>query len=667
MLHVFLMVCLLDYAQTPPAIISKVDSLERVVEQAAHDTSRVKALREWNQLIYPYDPQQDMELLLEIQFTCEVNLEEAITAKERSFYERELRTCLNSLGVMYASMGDYSESLDHHFQALRMAGRSKDRKMTARSLNNIGAVYRLLENPDSAMSNFVRAYEIAQQVDSTIMAQALANISGMQMDQGEYEKSIENFFQCLNLFEQRNENGEYDLDIASIYNYIGTAYLYQGNHRKSFQYLKIGLKITEEVGSPSAIALLQLSIGAYFQSLGDLDEAIRYNVLALMNANSVGQLETEEAACKKLYELHKENGNYAAALKYHEKSVVFRDSISREESNDFALRKNMVYEFDKRTLRDSLNHAKDLSMAEEKEEWANVSRKWTIYTSIFALGLLLIFVWIIQKRLKISRKQTVIIESQKSQIVESIEYSRQIQQSMLPPIEELEAHFSQVFLFYDPKDIVSGDFYWFKDLGDRIVLSVVDCTGHGVPGGFMSTLGSLLMDKIILDQDYSPSEILERMSDELIRVLHQDKDGAIQDGMDMSICLIDKKQRTIHFAGARNGLLVFENGEFRKYKADLLPVGGNYTKKGKPIERSFRNEEIQVGEDAWVIMYTDGYIEQIGPEGLPMNSDQYKDRLRKALEKEASEDIVMVSQIELARWQGLNERNDDVCIIGFKL
>ena len=142
----------------------------------------------------------------------------------------------------------------------------------------------------------------------------------------------------------------------------------------------------------------------------------------------------------------------------------------------------------------------------------------------------------------------------------------------------MRKYFSEHFVLFKPKDIVGGDFYWYRSFGDIAVIACVDCTGHGVPGGFMSMMGSLLLDKIVQNKKLTSAEILDQLNSEIIRVLKQETGGEIQDGMDLSLCIIDKQKKALHFSGARNGIYVVEENEIKSYKADMLPAGGSFSK-----------------------------------------------------------------------------------------
>ncbi|MES2593590.1 MAG: two-component regulator propeller domain-containing protein [Bacteroidota bacterium] len=268
---------------------------------------------------------------------------------------------------------------------------------------------------------------------------------------------------------------------------------------------------------------------------------------------------------------------------------------------------------------------------------------------------------------QLDEKSKVVIEKN-LQITESINYAKRIQNAILPSQELIKSFSLDSFIFFKPKDIVSGDFYYYHKFEKYTLLACVDCTGHGVPGGFMSTLGTLLLDKIVNSELLSPSEILIKLSDEIIRVLHQQDGGEIQDGMDLSVCLIDSNAKTIEFSGARNGIIIVTNGQAKRYKADSLPVGGNYIKKGIPIERTFKTQNISINQNDWVYMYTDGFMEQVGGEdSIPMNYIQFEKKLIELTNQKTAEEKNNFLQEEIDNWRGKHERDDDILIMGFKI
>ena len=204
------------------------------------------------------------------------------------------------------------------------------------------------------------------------------------------------------------------------------------------------------------------------------------------------------------------------------------------------------------------------------------------------------------------------IEKKNKEIIDSIHYARYIQRALQPDQEEIASFFGNHAIYNLPKDIVGGDFYWFKTFGDLAIAIAADCTGHGVPGGFLTVLGNLIIETIATNKTISPNEILSKINQELVLILNQKEDNSIQDGMDLAICVINKRVKKVVFSGARNGVYkVSSTGNLKEYKGDYTPVGGSYFKK-KKLEREYTTHEFSLKKGDWVFMYTDGYYDQFG-------------------------------------------------------
>ena len=259
------------------------------------------------------------------------------------------------------------------------------------------------------------------------------------------------------------------------------------------------------------------------------------------------------------------------------------------------------------------------------------------------------------------------ITQQRDSIVDSLNYAKYIQRSLLPDIKKMENYFGDNFVFSIPKDIVGGDFYWFKTFEEKAILIAADCTGHGVPGGFITMLGSLLIESSTGDALKSPEIILRDLNYGLVTLLKQQEKDSIQDGMDLAICLIDRKQKTLNFSGSRNGIyIIHDDGEISNYSGDTVPVGGVYSKKHNPLEREYKMHEIQLKDDDWVFMYSDGFYDQFGgPKNKSMGSNRFKNYLKEAVmsKKTSYNDF----EYFFSEWKGSQEQIDDVLVIGFKL
>ncbi len=258
------------------------------------------------------------------------------------------------------------------------------------------------------------------------------------------------------------------------------------------------------------------------------------------------------------------------------------------------------------------------------------------------------------------------IEKQNRDIRKSIQYAKRIQQAALPPKEYIDNLLKENFILYMPRDIVSGDFYWMTKQNDKILFTVADCTGHGVPGAFMSMLGIAFLNEIVGKLDYEqlqPNIVLNILREYVIRFLKQEhKQGGSKDGMDMAFCMIDIAAQELHFAGANNPLWLVRNGELIEVKGDDMPIGIYYN-----AAESFTDHVVKYETGDVIYMFSDGYADQFGG---PRRKKFMKKRFR-ILIKEIS-DLPMDTQKQIlyqtfVDWKGNNRQLDDILVMGVKV
>ena len=261
------------------------------------------------------------------------------------------------------------------------------------------------------------------------------------------------------------------------------------------------------------------------------------------------------------------------------------------------------------------------------------------------------------------KERTAEIEAQKGEITSSIRYASRIQYAMLP-VNDMFKSFSDHFIVFKPRNIVSGDFYWIGENETHIFLTVADCTGHGVPGAFMSALGISILNEIITHNVHvQANTVLNMLRDKIKTSLHQTgKDGEAADGMDISLCVIKKNMRSIQFSGAYNSLLIFNEGELKEYKADRMPIGIHYGN-----EVSFTNYEIKIKKGDVIYLLSDGLTDQFGG---PDFTKFKKANLRKLLydiNAKSMADQKKLIEDEFSTWKGNAEQVDDITIIGVRI
>ena len=257
------------------------------------------------------------------------------------------------------------------------------------------------------------------------------------------------------------------------------------------------------------------------------------------------------------------------------------------------------------------------------------------------------------------------IEADHRAVTASITYAKLIQDAVLPSEEILKESFQDVFLFWKPRDIVSGDFYWMKRIGDTVIFTVADCTGHGVPGAFMSMLGVSFLNEICVDFNSSthPAQILEEMRRKVITTLKQSNNAAEQkDGMDMGLCILNLTTMKMQFAGANNGMYLVRGSELTEYKPVRCPIG--IYLKLKPFEN--RDVDIQHGD--YVYMFSDGFSDQFSHDNQKYTTRRLKELLIdiNTKTKSASEQASLLNTA-LELWRGDNDQLDDILIGGYQI
>jgi serine phosphatase RsbU (regulator of sigma subunit) len=323
-----------------------------------------------------------------------------------------------------------------------------------------------------------------------------------------------------------------------------------------------------------------------------------------------------------------------------------------------------------------------------KDLWGNIgepkSIKFTIKapfteTTIFfvllisaILGLIFLFVRFregqLQKENKILeekvKERTAEIEAQKEEITSSIEYASRIQRAMLPEEIHFNSFFSDHFIIFKPRDIVSGDFYWIGEDDKHVFITVADCTGHGVPGAFMSALGISTLNEIITNNnDLNANTVLSLLRDKIKKSLHQTgKEGEAADGMDIAFCIIHKNKRTLEFSGAYNPLFIFQGEELKEYKADRMPIGIYYGEKN-----TFTNYEVNIKKGDTIYIFSDGFSDQFGgPDGVKFKVANLKRLLTEIYHKPMPEQRSIIEN-EFDKWKGSVDQVDDVTMIGVRI
>lgn len=307
---------------------------------------------------------------------------------------------------------------------------------------------------------------------------------------------------------------------------------------------------------------------------------------------------------------------------------------------------------------------------------------WWFYSLATVFSLVLVFGFIRSRTARLEKEKKVLEEkvdertkelqfangklsASYKDITDSINYANRIQQAILPPKSELDKSLSDYFIFFRPRDVVSGDFYWLFQKGNKTFIAAVDCTGHGVPGAFMSIIGNSLLNEIMNETNLEkPADIMNLLRDKLITALRQQgNENESKDGMDMALCCIDREKNLVTFAGANNPLYHISDGQLNEYKADKFPIGVFYNDLLKP----FTHKEVPVKPGDVIYIFSDGYPDQFGgPSGKKFLYKQFKQQLLEIHNKPMTEQGVILGHT-FDTWKLEYEQVDDVLVIGVRI
>ncbi|WP_035758102.1 PAS domain S-box protein [Hugenholtzia roseola] len=267
----------------------------------------------------------------------------------------------------------------------------------------------------------------------------------------------------------------------------------------------------------------------------------------------------------------------------------------------------------------------------------------------------------VQKRTQSLQEAYEMIAAHNEAVAASIHYGARIQNALLPRPDVLAELFPKHFIFFKPRDVVSGDFYWTRRLGSLRLIAAIDCTGHGVPGAFMSMIGNDLLHEIVGRRKITrPDGILNELHKGIRNALQQDSTQN-QDGMDISVCCIDDSKQVLYFAGAKNGLIYFQNQELFQIKGDKFSIGGEQLE----AERIFTLHTIPLQTQTTCYLFSDGYPDQFGgKQGKKMMTKNLKNFLSTIQTQEMQDQAQAVKQ-HFYEWKGTQEQVDDVLLIGF--
>ena len=633
------------------------------------------------------------------------NLDSAlIVIEEFLSYSRErdnlnIELGMTIKGYLHNQLGDPKTALDCFFYVLKIGEDNSDSTLISQVYNDIAMVYMELREYEKALYYNENSLEISRsQNDLKTISLTLNNYGLVFLYLEDYEKANDVFNEALVLKEKfleeetdPDEKYYLEIDIAMLESNLGLVYQNRKQFQKAIDITNKAVFIYDKLSLDFYLIQSYTTLAELYLLIGEVSLAKKYADLSLELLGDEQFIELKANSFGVLSMVYEELNKNEIALTYKESEQVLNDSLYSLVNKEALAEAEIKYEYDKKAFSDSLVNIQKQRVFDASLEVKNAELKSQNRITngiIFILFLIVVFSIILWLRFQKNQQEKELIKEQKNvmddayteleenkieiekknkEIIDSIYYARYIQRALYPDEDHMKAFFEDYVVFNLPKDIVGGDFHWFKSFGDKAIVIAADCTGHGVPGGFITVLGNLFIESSAGDHPKSPDEILSDINNELVTVLKQHEKDAIQDGMDLGICLIDKKSKKITFSGSRNGVYVVnKKGDLMEIKGDYTPVGGFYSKKEKINNRKYETHEIKLKKDEWVFMYSDGYYDQFGGDrNKSMGSTRFKNVLVHAVKN----DKLQTSDFKnhFFSWMGDNDQLDDVLLMGFTL
>ena len=575
---------------------------------------------------------------------------------------------LNDVGIFYYRKGDYANAILYLHKSLKLREKtdfknSRSKAATiAQCFNNIGIIYYEQGNYEKALDYYQKCLNIYGEIkDRKGIAMVRGNIGTIYMNRNDFEKAMEYFKQSLDIYKAIG----YQAGISDILYNIGDIYRIQGYQDTAMEYYTNSLKIQQKIGDKFGITNSLNKVGLVYLLQGDMTKAISHSTRALAIAKELNAANEIRDAASCLYKSYKAIGKRSKAFEMYELYITMRDSILSEENQREIIRQEYQYKYEKKAVADSTKNAETAKVkdAQLQAQQARIEKESVLRNGLIG-GLVLtgIFLFLLYDRFKIIRLQKTIIQEKNTYITDSISYAKQIQDASLTSKQYMDNILDDYFVYFQPKDIVSGDFYWMHQLENgNVMIAVADCTGHGVPGGFMSMMGTGLLNEIIIDNGITQlNTVLDTMRTQLIKRLHQDESRVkAMDGMDISLVLINKETREIDFASAGHKIYVTDGKECKEIKGDSYPVGYYFGR-----EKPFTKTKLQLNHNESIYLTTDGFTDQFGGKlRKKFGRPAFKKLLITMKDRPMSEQQAIIGQT-LKDWKGNNEQIDDILVIG---
>lgn len=642
-----------------PVDAAKRDSLIKELKRANVDTVKARVLYSLAGIYEDADPQIAIDFLKQADDialgTGNLRLQSDIT---------------NRIGYNCYYLSDYNNSVKYFLRTLDICEKQNNKQGIAACHNNIGSIYNELDDTTKALKHHLLALKLRKEFSKgdensrNEIAQSYGNVGKTYFAMGRYHEAMEYYRQSLELSAEIGNKGRQ----ALMTNNIGSIYAEQKKYDEALPYFNDAYKIYRELEAEDNYALCLNNIAEIYYRKKQYDLSAESYRTALVCAQKAMSLPDMKTSYNGLHNCYLQMGDYKQAHDYLSKYIEIKDSIFNEQNSTQI--NELLAKFD------SDRKEQEIKLLQKDKEISS----WWRNSLIVGAVLLLFLAFSLYSRYRVKHKaneelsvknknieeqkeivehQKLVLEEHQKEILDSITYAKRIQYALLANNELLNENLKNHFVLFNPKDIVSGDFYWAAEHGDYFFLAVCDSTGHGVPGAFMSLLNIGFLSEAIKEKNIEePGKIFDYVRARLVGSI---SNGEQKDGMDGILVRFSKKDHSICYASAYNAPVLIRNKQVIELPKDKMPVG-----RGER-QMSFNTYKMDVEKDDMLYLYTDGYADQFGGE----SGKKFKYRQLNQLLMELSQQPVRQQSEKLLEtflaWKNKLDQVDDVLIVGIKI
>ncbi len=586
----------------------------------------------------------------------------------------KITVCYNSLGDVYRVQNNYPKALEYFNRGLAIAKKNKNKTQIAFCLSCIGDIYSTQNDYTKALSQYEEAGKIAREMGLKLQeCQSLSSIGMTYYLLDKNEDALYNFDKTIKLAEEIGNKDK----MAFAYSIMGDIYSKSGKPEKAIECFNKTIAIATETGNKAQLANTYNQLGDYYFNLKRYGEAKQVAEKGLIYARETQTPEGIKTSANILANVYETQNNASQALKMLRLFITMKDSTRNEEN----VKKLAAIEYQAKEqgLKAEQLAREETNKALQAQKDEELKRQKTIrYAFTIGFGLVLILVVVVFRNLQQNKKKNRIITAQKKEvehqkelvdeknkeITDSITYAKRLQEAILPPIKLVQEVFPESFILYIPKDIIAGDFYWMEHSGDFTFIAAADSTGHGVPGAMVSVVCSNALNRAIKEFKLTEPGLVLDKARELVLETFAKSEGDVKDGMDISLLCINRKKKSITWAGANNPLWYISPGhenELAEIKANKQPIG----KVDNPLPFTTHSLPYEPGKIIYLI--TDGYADQFGGDkGKKFKYKQLEDLILANQNKSLSEQKIVLEET-FNVWKKSYEQVDDVTLLGVKI